>query len=78
MRESVFTHGGLIISYIIIIIITNTITTITNVYIGLYVGLSRVRKFSNIAFIVNKDDVIGPNNKYIKMKNIVYKEVFPQ
>ena len=75
MRESVFTHGGLIISYIIII---NTITTITNLYIGLYVGLSRVRKFNNIAFVVNEDDVIGPNNKYIKMKNIVYKEVFPQ
>ena len=36
---------------------------ITNVNIGLYVGLSRVRKFNNIAFVVNKDDVIGPNNE---------------
>ena len=74
MRESVLTHGGLIISYIInsIIIIINTITLITNVYIG----LSRVRKFNNTAFVVNKDDVIGPNDEF--MKDIVYKEVFPQ
>ena len=50
---------------------------ITNIYIALYVSLSRVRKFNNIAFVVNKADVIGPNNEFIKMKNIVYKEVFP-
>jgi len=42
---------------------------------GLYVALSRVRKFSNIAFVINEESV-GTNEDYILLKNIVYKEIF--
>lgn len=41
---------------------------------ALYVGLSRVRKFSNIAFVVNRENV-SLDESYICLKNIVYKEV---
>ena len=41
---------------------------------GLYVALSRVRKFSNIAFILNKEN--ETDDGYILLKNIVYKEIF--
>jgi len=41
---------------------------------GLYVALSRVRKFSNIGFIVNSENV-ADDNSFIKLKNIVFQEV---
>ena len=41
---------------------------------GLYVALSRVRKFSNIAFVINAENVNEDEN-CIMVKNIVFKEV---
>ena len=41
---------------------------------GLYVALSRVRKFSNIAFVINAENV-AEDESCIKVKNIVFEEV---
>lgn len=40
---------------------------------ALYVCLSRIRKFSNIAFIITEDKITPDNS--ILLKNIVYKEI---
>ena len=36
---------------------------------------SSVRKFSNIAFVINEENV-AEDGTYIKLKNIVYREIF--
>lgn len=41
---------------------------------AMYVALSRVRKFSNVAFIINEENVSN-DESHILLKNIVYKEI---
>ena len=41
---------------------------------ALYVGLSRVRKFSNIAFVANKEGVDESDGSLL-LKNIVFEEI---
>jgi len=69
VRDNIFSHGGNNLHTLIDDLFTLLLLS------GLYVALSRVRRFSNIGFIVDKESV-SEDNTHIYLKNIVYKEIF--